>query len=536
MGEGDDIRHFLDTDLKEYLTLLDQPGVFEVQIVPYERVDGSYEGHVWYDTNQGPKQLMSEESKPLINYPAPHVGQLVLAKVWQDQIINYEVLPKDDNFYMALKRVVCYTLKQSDEEVSYLEQEDTFKLNEFASYLQKKYYWHKEPISENNITEIIENINKIYLPRVDVTFRLAILEVKSAEQLPIPQFTKFKIFHKIDKLSCEQIIGNIASASDQKAHKYDPIVEAEVPFYKHRFTGVLQPIAKFPFFVIRKHTSIVKNIEEFVFCDDPVMPEKAMHIIQRWVKENRSFLIAGAMASGKTTLLNSCLKLTNRYNPTNRIGIIEDTPEVICSSGNYYAINCASGIVNNSKLLRTSFRLTPKQIVVGEIRGAEAFEFLEAASGGCECCLGTIHASGSLQAINRFESCLKMNPLIDKINKSQIAMALNGIISIQRISIRTEVNGVWQVTTKRRITSIMRIKGYDPRFDYYEHEFLYRDPELFDFTSDGGRVDTASDFEQYQEQQPVAAAKAQTDTNVDLNNQDDFNNIAGAGESNDKDV
>lgn len=534
MGEGDDIRHFLDTDLNEYLKLLEKPHVFEVQIVPYERLDGTYEGHVWYDTHQGQKRLMSEEIRPLTTYPKPQVGQLVLAKVWKDQIINYEVLPKDDNFYMALKRVVCYTLKQSNEQVPYLEQEDMFRLNEFASYLSNKKYWHKEPIEDNNINNIINKINQVYLPRVDVTFRLAILEVKTTEQLPIPQFTKLKIFHKIDKLSCEQIIGNIASASDQKAHKYDPIVEAEVPFYKHRFTGVLQPIAKYPFFVIRKHTSTVKNIEEFVFCDDPVMPEKAMQIIQRWVKENRSFLIAGAMASGKTTLLNSCLKLTNRYNPTNRIGIIEDTPEVICSSENYYAINCASGIVNNSKLLRTSFRLTPKQIVVGEIRGAEAFEFLEAASGGCECCMGTIHASGSLQAINRFESCLKMNPLIDKINKAQIAMALNGIISIQRITIRTEDNGIWQTSTKRRITSIMRIKGYDPRFDYYEHEFLYRDPELFELTSDGGRVDTASDFEEFSGSNTTKSDEANK-TTLEVTSHDDFNNLAGE-DVNDKNV
>ena len=493
----DDIRNFLETDLGEYLRLLDLPGAFEVQIIPYELINGHYEGHVWYDSHKGLKRVVEEKDVPL-NYPAPKAGDLALVKIWQDKIINYEVLPQNNNFFLSLKRVICYSLNEDELSEAFLEQESHFRLNEFASYLERKQYWFKESIEDNDIEEIIRKINDIYLKRLDVTFKLQLLQIESTATLPVPKYSRLKTFKKIEKLTCEQIIGNIASAADQRAHKYEPIVEAEIPFYKHRFTAVLEPISKFPFFVIRKHSSLVKNIEEFVFDVDPVMPEKAMLIIQKWVKERRSFLIAGAMASGKTTLLNSCLKLSNRYNPEDRIGIIEDTPEVICSSENYYAINCSSKIVDNSKLLRTSFRLTPKQVVVGEIRGPEAYEFLDAAISGCECCLATIHGSGALQGIYRFESCLKMNPNIgNNINRTQIAMAIHGVISIQRINITKEVNGLWYSERKRRVTSIMRIKGYDPRYDFYDHEFLYQDPEVFQFTGDGAKVDTDSDFNDF---------------------------------------
>jgi type IV secretion system protein VirB11 len=493
----DDIRSFLETDLKEYLSLLENPGVFEVQIVPYELMNGHYEGHVWCESHHGLKRVI-EDKKVSLEYPAPKSGDLALVKVWQDKIINYEVISANANFFLALKRVVCYSLNQDDESIYFLDQEPHFKLNEFASYLEKKQYWYKEPIIEDDMTSIVEKINNVYLKRLDVTFTLQLLQIDDSNDLPIPQYGKLKTFKKIEKLTCEQIIGNIASAADQKAHKYEPIVEAEIPFYKHRFTGVLEPIAKHPFFVIRKHSSVVKNIEEFVYCEDPVMPEKAMNIIKKWIKERRSFLIAGAMASGKTTLLNACLKLSNRYNPEDRIGIIEDTPEIICSSENYYAINCSSKIVDNSKLLRTSFRLTPKQVVVGEIRGPEAYEFLDAAISGCECCLATIHGSGALQGVYRFESCLKMNPTQgNNINRTQIAMAIKGIVSIQRINITKEVNGIWYSEKKRRVTSIMNIKGYDPRYDFYDHEFLYQDPELFELTGDGAKVDSGSDFNDY---------------------------------------
>lgn len=531
LENNSDIKHFVETDLKEYLDILEKPGVFEVQVIPYELLNGSYEGHVWYDTNNGPVRMIDEVIQPLTNYPTPKTDSYALVKIWNDEIIYYEVLQTDEQFYKSLKRVICYSLKKDDDSnVFYIEQEDMFRLNEFASYLQNKQFWYKEPIEDTNIENIIETINNIYLPRIDVSFKLAIMQI-NAETLPVPKYIKQKTFRKIDKLSCETIIGNIASASDQKAHKYDPIVEAQIPFYKHRFTGVLEPIAKFPFFVIRKHTSIVKNIEELFYCEEPLGEEKAMWIMQKWVKEQRSFLICGSMGSGKTTLLNSNLKLANRYNPQNRIGIIEDTPEVICSSENYYALNCGSGIVNNSKLLRTSFRLTPKQIVVGEIRGPEAYEFLDAASGGCECCMATIHAGGAMQALYRFESCLKMNPLVEKINRTQIAMSINGVISIQRVIIRKEVNGIWQTSSKRRITSIMNVKGYDPRFDFYEHDYPYQDKELLSLTADGTEINTKDDFRDFTAKpvmSPSSTAQSisdHPDNTPEINNTDDFKNF-----------
>jgi hypothetical protein len=142
--------------------------------------------------------------------------------------------------------------------------------------------------------------------------------------------------------------------------------------------------------------------------------------------------------------------------------------------------------------------------------------------------MGTIHAGGSMQAFYRFESCLKMNTLVDKINRTQIAMSINGVISIQRVIIRKEVNGIWQTSSKRRITSIMRVKGYDPRFDFYEHEFLYQDTELLALTADGTEIDTKNDFSDFTTEPVVSPSSAaqsisdHPDNAPEINNTDDF--------------
>lgn len=497
-----DIVNFLDTDLKEVMAVLSRKDVFEVMLNPVPLLNGDYEGHLWYEAaGVGMKQLI-QENRTSFNgkYPIPKKGDLVIVKTINDgkTLVNYQVLPKDQDFFKAMKLCICYSLDTDKNNIPFLEQEANFRLNEFGNYIQKGFYSFKEQIAHSStINEILEEINNTYLKRLNMTFRLSIFEVDEDLNLPIPEYSISKEFLKIDYIRAEQIIGILASANEKKAHKYEPIVEVQIPYYGHRFTGILPPVSKFPMFAIRKHSSQVKKIEEYV--NDGVMPSAAADIICTWIQRRYNLLIAGAVSSGKTTLLNTCLDLSNVYTPNDRVGVMEDTPEVQNVIANSYALATADG-VNFSRLLRTSLRLSAHRLVAGEIRGPEAYILLKAMAGGFRGCMGTIHADGASHALHRFEQCLSENEEVGKVtpaHRIQIASSIQGIISIQKVTILREKNGVREAEIKRKLTALRYIKGYDSRYDLYEDQWLYKDPESFMLTMDGTTVDNTNDFEEF---------------------------------------
>lgn len=494
-----DIVTYLDTDLKEVMDILSNPKVFEVMLNPTKLQNGQYEGHLWYEAaGMGMKRLTIASKTDLNNYPKPKPGDIVVIKTINDgaTLLNYQVLPRDKNFYKAIRLCMCYTLQTNNENEAYLDQEEYYKLNEFATYLQTGYFAYKEKIPDGEtINGVIQQINDVYLKRLDISFKLQVVEVSEDTNLfPIPKYSISKEFCNVDYTRAEQIIGVLASASDKKAHKYEPIVEVQIPYYGHRFTGVLPPVSKFPMFCIRKHSSQVKDLEEYV--TDGIMPEKAANIIREWIKRRYNFLICGSVGSGKTTLLNTCLKLVAHYTPNDRVGIIEDTPEVQNVIENSYSLACSDG-VSFSRLLRTSLRLSANRLVAGEIRGPEAYVLLKALTSGFIGCMGTIHAEGASLALDRYEQCLTESEEVEKINRSQIAGAIHGIISIQKVTLVKDVNGVREAQVKRKVTAIRQIKGYDPRYDLYEDSWLYKDPESFMLTADAAVMNNKDDFAEY---------------------------------------
>ena len=495
-----DIVTFLETDLREVISILKNPDVYEVMLNPYEMQNGQYEGHLWYEASGvGMKRLTTDTTHVFESYPLPSIGDLVVVKSGQDgdNILNYQILPFDKNFYKALKIVLCYTLKEDTDGNLFLEQAEHYRLVELGNYIQTGFYGYKEAIPQNaTIEDILNEINNKYLKRLDITFNLHVVEVNEdiQNQFKMPKYSISKEFMKIDYTRSEQIIGILASANEKKAHKYEPIVEVQIPYYGHRFTGVLPPVAKFPFWTIRKHSSQVKTLEEYVA--EGIMPQKAANILRKWTHDRLNILIGGSVGSGKTILLNTLLRIASQETPNDRVGVIEDTPEIQCLIENAYSIATTDG-VPLSKLLRTSFRLSANRLVVGEIRGAEAYVLLKALTGGFRGCMGTIHADGAAHALFRFEQCLTESDEVEKINRAQIASGIHGIVSIQKVTIVKEVDGIPQAQIKRRVTAIRAIKGYDPRYDLYEDTWLYKDPEAFMLTQDGVDVKNANDFSDF---------------------------------------
>lgn len=165
----------------------------------------------------------------------------------------------------------------------------------------------------------------------------------------------------------------------------------------------------------------------------------------RAVRERQNVLIAGATSSGKTTLANALLAEIAATG--DRVLVLEDTIELQCAARDHVPLRTRSGVVSMTQLVRSSMRLRPDRVVVGEVRGAEALDLIKVWGTGHPGGIATIHAGSALGALLRMEQLIlevAVNP-----PRALIAEAVNVVIHIAGRG------------RKRRIESIARVVGFD---------------------------------------------------------------------------
>lgn len=488
---ADFINH-IETDMGQILKIMKRPMVFEVMLNAYLTQSGIYEGHIWYEeAGIGMKRLITETTTKLSNYSRPKEGDLLLVKKFNDEILCWHTIPEDLNkLFSVIAIVLKNTIKQIPQstdretitspnaEEFQLTQDENYELNEFAENIQHKRFHFEETIDEEQFDSPQKLINEINLrlPEIDVFFKLEIITV-TEEVLNFPTSRLSIKYEKMTDQKARQIMGILAAATRQQFHDQEPTLECSIPYYHHRFTGTIPPTTPFPTMCIRKHSSRIIKLDQYV--NSGVMTEECRTTIKHWVRNRFNILIAGGTGSGKTTMANSILQEVKKETPQDRVGIIEDTPELQCPVHNHFKF-CKSEERDLPALLRTSLRYRPDRIVVGEIRGKEAYVLLKAWMSGHPGGLATIHANGANEATHRFEQCISENPEAGKIPRDQIAYAVNGIISIQKVTVREEKDGHVQYIVKRKVTALRQINGYDRRYDKYVDLFVYRDDSPFE--------------------------------------------------------
>jgi pilus assembly protein CpaF len=188
-----------------------------------------------------------------------------------------------------------------------------------------------------------------------------------------------------------------------------------------------------------------------------------------------NILISGGTGAGKTTLLNA---LSQMIDPQERIITIEDTAELDLQLPHVGSLETrpanleGNNEVTMSDLLRNALRMRPDRIILGEVRGAEAFDMLQAMNTGHDGSLGTIHASGPREAITRLENIVLMAgyDLPARFIRSQIASAVHLIVQISRMR-----------DGRRRVISITEIVGSEGE--------IITTQELFSFRAEGDGTD-----------------------------------------------
>ncbi|MER9222884.1 P-type conjugative transfer ATPase TrbB [Mesorhizobium sp. M0644] len=245
----------------------------------------------------------------------------------------------------------------------------------------------------------------------------------------------------------ERIIRLVASHVRDEAHADNPIVSAELPSGE-RFEGLLPPVVLAPCFAIRKPAAKLYTLADYVA--DGIMLQVQADALRKAVRERRNILVAGGTSSGKTTLANALLAQVADCDE--RVILIEDTRELQCAAKDCVALRTRRGSVTLADLLRSTLRLRPDRIIVGEVRGAEALDMLKAWNTGHPGGIATVHANSARSALYRIEQLAQ--EAVVTVPRRLIADAIDLIVFIAGRG------------SSRRIDAIAEVTGLDGSGDY----------------------------------------------------------------------
>jgi len=260
---------------------------------------------------------------------------------------------------------------------------------------------------------------------------------------------------RLEAAEVERIIRLVASHVRAEAHANNPIVSAELPSGDprgggERFEGLLPPVALGPCFTIRKPAARIYRLADYVA--DGIMTPPLAETLKAAVRDRRNILVAGGTSSGKTTLANALLAEIS----IERVILIEDTRELQCAAPDCVALRTRRGVVSMADLVRSTLRLRPDRIIVGEVRGAEALDMLKAWNTGHPGGIATVHANSARSALYRIEQLCQ--EAIVTVPRRLIAEAINLVVFIQGRG------------TGRRIETIAEVTGLDGSGDYVVSE------------------------------------------------------------------
>ena len=246
----------------------------------------------------------------------------------------------------------------------------------------------------------------------------------------------------------ERIVRLVAHHVGAEVHSANPRVSAELPETGERFDGLLPPVVTAPAFAIRKPAVAVFTLDDYVAAG--IMAEVQADALREAVRERRNILVAGGTSTGKTTLTNALLAEVAKT--ADRVVLIEDTRELQCSSPNLVALRTKDGVASPSDLVRSSLRLRPDRIPVGEVRGAEALDLLKAWGTGHPGGIGTIHAGTALGVLRRLEQLIQ-----------------EAVITVPRALIAETIDVIAVLSGRgvdRRLTELACVEGLTPGGDY----------------------------------------------------------------------
>ena len=262
-----------------------------------------------------------------------------------------------------------------------------------------------------------------------------------------------------------RIIDKIVSRIGRRVDELSPMVDARLPDGS-RVNAIIPPLAlDGPILSIRRFSVVPYSMEDLVNFNT-LTPEMA-ELIHGLVKAKVNLLVSGGTGSGKTTLLNV---ISGAIPPNERIITIEDAAELQLQQPHVVRLESrpqnieGKGEITQRALLRNSLRMRPDRIILGEVRGAEVLDMLQAMNTGHEGSMTTIHANTPRDALTRLEHMMSMAGMqvTPRAMRQQISAALSVVIQISRLS-----------DGKRKITSLQEITGVEGDIESMQEIFKF---------------------------------------------------------------
>lgn len=244
----------------------------------------------------------------------------------------------------------------------------------------------------------------------------------------------------------ESIIKTIAGFHGKEITRLSPLLECEIPLDGSRFAGQIPPVVTAPIFAIRKKAIKIFTLDDYLH--DEIMTPEQYDVLKNAIQSKQNILIIGGTGTGKTTLVNACINEMNTFYPNDRLCIIEDTGEIQCNAKNYIQYH-SSIDVSMTQLLKTTLRMRPDRILVGEVRGPEALDLLMAWNTGHEGGAATIHANNATSGLNRLSTMISMHQNAPNNIESLIVEAVHVVVNIVK------------TPEGRRIKEIIEVIGFE---------------------------------------------------------------------------
>jgi pilus assembly protein CpaF len=259
--------------------------------------------------------------------------------------------------------------------------------------------------------------------------------------------------HFKDEAHLLRIVNKIVAGVGRRVDEASPMVDARLPDGS-RVNVAIRPIAvDGPLVSIRKFSQRPFNMERLIEVGS-IRPQ-IVDVLKAAVQGRISMVITGGTGSGKTTMLNA---LSNYIPADERLITIEDAAELQLQQPHVGRMETrpanaeGKGEIRQRDLVKNALRMRPDRIIVGECRGEEAFDMLQAMNTGHEGSMSTVHANSPRDALKRLEQMIGMAgmPMTVQSIRSQIASAINVLIQVQRMP-----------DGKRRLTSVSEITGME---------------------------------------------------------------------------
>jgi pilus assembly protein CpaF len=276
---------------------------------------------------------------------------------------------------------------------------------------------------------------------------------------------------RLSRLQIDAMVANLANISHREAdllgHGGHAVISARLPGF--RVEAQLPPVAvEGPYITIRRHQPHARALADYVARGE--LPVAIAALLSAAVRARRNLLVVGGTSTGKTTFLNSLIR---EVDPAEVLVLIETVPELIVTHENVrrFEADDEQGCTVQ-RLLKSALRSRPDRILVGEVRGGEAFDFMDAANTGHPGAMCSLHANSALEGLDRLENLvLEGRPVLPlRVLRQRIGQTFQLIVHMDRT-----IRGGRSL---RRVAEILALDGFDAATDRYRARRVYvRAPE-----------------------------------------------------------